>query len=296
MSYKMELFQKTCLSDKIKLEPRDLSKSLMKIIPKKLEKKLTGHCTKHGFIKQKSLDIMTVCPGTVEMGSLNGDCTFEVLFHAELCNPTIGSYCDAIVKDINKFGVMAVKGYYDLDNDFHTVLKFVIPKNPIEFQNTINIDQIKINQNILIEVMDKRIVLGNTSIDIVGRCIEYKEKVPMVQTDVNQSQADDSFSERQQNEILPEDEDLIAHTSDTSVQDGGESSNNSDISDDNFASDVEQEESPVTCRKISHFFDDDDSFLRKQSQSSENDSEFFENENDNDNDSAIIDEISDSEV
>lgn len=175
------------LSEKIKLEPKYLSKGFKNDIYKKLAAKIEGVCTKHGYTKKGSIEIFKIAPGVIDITSLNGYIVFNVHFYAEVCNPTLGSVVKAKVSNMNKFGILAESGYFDEDfKDNVNILEIIVAKNSINIQSEIELESIELGQEVLVEILGKRYELGDKKISVVGRIVSdpksakiYKKAIPL---------------------------------------------------------------------------------------------------------------------
>ena len=91
----MDIFLKVLLSEKIKIEPKYISKNVRSELKSRLVMKLEGICSKHGYIRKSSIEIYKIRPGLVELISLNGYIQYDVFFHADVCNPLLGTLISA---------------------------------------------------------------------------------------------------------------------------------------------------------------------------------------------------------
>jgi len=157
-----EIFIKSLLTENVKLPASKINKNYKDVIAQELKHKIEGKCTKHGYIKNGSVEISSIQSGVVEMASLNGNMVFTVKFSAEVCNPVVGSVVRCIVTNINKFGILA---------EVKPVLEIIIAKNTVGIKSDIDLDNIKIGDYVFVEVVGKKFELGDTRISIVGRVV-----------------------------------------------------------------------------------------------------------------------------
>lgn len=167
-----EIFMRVLLNDKIKLEPKYMSKNYKQELLRRLKDKVEGKCTRHGYIRKNSIEIYKVTPGIVELISLNGGIQYDIYFHAEVCNPMLGTIVKAKVMNINKFGILAEAGYNDPDtNEFLNILEIIIAKNSVNIVSDVNLNDIKIGNEVRVEIMGKKYELNDKQISIVGRVV-----------------------------------------------------------------------------------------------------------------------------
>lgn len=158
-----QIYYRVLLNDRIKIEPRYLSKGFRGYVLEQLRKKMEGRCTRHGYIREGSIEVHKLAPGNIELVGLNGSIVFDVHYYAEVCNPMIGNVVKATVTNMNKFGILAEAN----------VLEIVIAKNSINIQHDagIDINSIQIGSQVFVEVVGKKFELNDKKISIVGRLV-----------------------------------------------------------------------------------------------------------------------------
>jgi DNA-directed RNA polymerase subunit E'/Rpb7 len=158
--------------DMVKISPCLLNSNYSSNIHKILKKKYEGICSKFGFIKNDSIQLISIKKGVIELSTFHGYVLFEVEFMASVCNPSIGSIVKCSVKNINSFGIMCVSGTIE-NNVFHNILNVIIPKNNSQFVENANyLDNISINDEVNVEILGKKYILNNKNINIFGKIIE----------------------------------------------------------------------------------------------------------------------------
>jgi DNA-directed RNA polymerase subunit E'/Rpb7 len=162
------IFMRMLLTDKIKLEPAFLSKRYKDEVLRRLKLKLEGICSRHGFIKPNSIEIYKVCMGKVELVSLNGNVLFDVSFYAEICNPLIGSVIKSKVMNVNKFGILA---------EAEGVVEIIIAKNSVGIHSEVDLNKIRIGDDVLVEVVGKKFELNDKKIALIGRVVKDAKNV-----------------------------------------------------------------------------------------------------------------------
>lgn len=165
------IFYRVLLNDRVKIEPRFLGKNYRDHVTQKLKTTMEGVCTKHGFIKQGSIEVYKIAPGNIELVGLNGSVVFEVYYYAEVCNPMIGNVIKAVVTNVNKFGILA---------EVAGILEIIVAKNSVSIQHDtgISLEGIQIGQSIMIEVVGKKYELNDKKISIVGRVVAADNTAP----------------------------------------------------------------------------------------------------------------------
>jgi DNA-directed RNA polymerase subunit E'/Rpb7 len=158
------IFYRVLLSDKVKIEPRYLSKDYRSYVASKLKGVMEGICTKHGFIKEGSIELYKVAPGNIELIGLNGNIVYDVYYYADICNPLIGNVIKATVTNVNKFGILA---------EVSNILEIIIAKNSVNITHDtgVDLDSIQIGNQIMVEVIGKKFELNDKKISIVGKLV-----------------------------------------------------------------------------------------------------------------------------
>lgn len=219
----MDVFNKTLCRECIKLEPRSISKSFKTEILQRLRTKVEGLCSKHGYIKKDSVEIHKIAPGSVELISLCGNVVYDVYFHAEVCNPLLGSVVKANITNINRFGILAEAGYAD-NGSYQSVIEIIIAKNSINIQSDVNLEELKIGQEIRVEIIGRKFELGEAKISAVGRVIKEAGAVkgPNV----------DEEDEVNEDEINEDDDEVSDDNDDSEENDDEENDDNNEENDD----------------------------------------------------------------
>jgi len=222
-----DVYIRSLLVENIKLPANKINKQYKEVVLQELKSKVEGKCTKHGYIKQNSVEISSMQAGVVEMASLNGNMVFTVKFYADVCNPVVGSVVKCTVTNINNFGILA---------EVKPILEVIIAKNSVGIKSEVNLDEVQINDQVYVEVVGKKFELGDTRISIIGRIIlqpssiKNKKSLRMLQSAQIQADEDDAGDD---------DDDAVA-----SLPEGeGEEGDEEDAEDDGEKED--QDESDV---------------------------------------------------
>lgn len=163
-----DIFVKTLLTDKIKLQPGKLSRNVKNHLLFVLQNKFEGVCSYHGFIKPASINIHKHSLGSIMAVSLNGDVEFKVQYYADVCNPSIGSIVHTKIVNSNKFGFLAYTGIRSGDRGVLTpILEIIIAK--ANSDTSIMNDNLQVGDEIYVEIIGKKFELGDKKICAIGR-------------------------------------------------------------------------------------------------------------------------------
>lgn len=215
-----KVFTKLLVNDYIKLHPKSITKNTNQIILQKLKEKLEGKCSKHGYIKRDSIEIYKITPGRIELVGLNGYAQYNIHFHAEICNPLIGSLIKGNVVNINKFGILAEAGFYS-NSQFVNVLEVIIAKNSVNIVSDVDLEKIAIGDEVIIEVLGKKFDLGDVKLSIVGRVVKDVDVTTKKKKVVNKPQQDIDDEEVEEVVVLDEEEDEEAEEEEEGLEEEG---------------------------------------------------------------------------
>jgi DNA-directed RNA polymerase subunit E'/Rpb7 len=171
MTSSSDLFVPIKFTTSVQLKPSELGSNIQDIIYKKLQTNLESMCSKHGYIKKNSIKIIKRSIGHLKIPHFNGNIAYDLQCVADICNPPKGAIILCKVKARNSLGVRAEAFYDDVP-----ILQVIIPKISAGIQSEINIDTLKIGDDVTVEVCGKKFLLFDKSIDIIGKALKDKSK------------------------------------------------------------------------------------------------------------------------
>ena len=168
----MDTFIEIKNKDVVKIPPRLLNSDLKTNILHALQRKYEGVCSKFGYIKRGSVRVVDVNNGEIETSTFHGYVNFRVSFLSQICNPAINSVVRCVVRNINSFGILCAAGYKEGDT-LHSILNVVVPKQNHNGDSDYlaMIDMVNINDHINVEILGKKYILHNKSINVFGRMV-----------------------------------------------------------------------------------------------------------------------------
>lgn len=182
------LFVRVVIKDNIKVASCKLSSNVADEVSSRLRFKYEGKCSRHGYIRRDSIQVLKISLGKVEMGNLNGDVTYVVQYSADVCNPTTGSVVTAVVRNRNQFAILAETGVRFPDGSYVTVLEIIVARQTVGITSEVDLDDVRINDSITVEVLAKKFELGDTKITVVGRVLSSTK--PQVEADIEVDPSD----------------------------------------------------------------------------------------------------------
>lgn len=215
------LCSRVLLHERIKLEAKYITVSFKDEILNRLKQKVEGICSKHGYIRKSSVDLHKVSPGCVEIVGLNGSVVYDVYFHADVCNPLVGSIVkSAKIVNMNRFGILA-EARIPEDKYATSVLGIIIAKNSVNIVSEIDLDNLKIGDEVNVEIVGKKYNLGDKKISVIGRIVKEDAPAPRFNQVVqdNDEEEEDEAAEvaalddiPAEDEVFEEEEEDVAET------------------------------------------------------------------------------------
>jgi len=156
----------------IQLSPSELSGDFDRIIKTKMCDNLEGVCSRFGYIKPGSLEIVRRSAGMFGKQHFNGYIRFDIHCKGDVCNPPQGMVVEATVKNKNALGLLAESSMVMDDGTTIPVLDIIVPKKSNGISSEIDLEDVQIGDHIFIMVMGKRYQLNDTNISIIGRAVK----------------------------------------------------------------------------------------------------------------------------
>jgi DNA-directed RNA polymerase subunit E'/Rpb7 len=215
----------------VQLSPSELDSKYQERIYEKVRAVYEGTCTKFGYIKPKSIDIVKRSCGSFVKQHFNGAIRFDLICRGEVCNPVQGSIVTAIVKNKNLLGILA-ESTMELDGDILPILDIIVPINSAGIISDVSLDSISIGDTVDIEVMGKKYQIKDKKISIIGRVIVMKgnEKIPSNEDAQSQAGGD------------VEDETGFYHEDDGEDEDGDDEDGDTTVKNDSDEEDEDEED------------------------------------------------------
>jgi DNA-directed RNA polymerase subunit E'/Rpb7 len=167
----MDTFFETVLEDIVKLEPSKCDKNFKYNIKSYLVSKYEGICSKFGYIKNDSIEVITNYVGKVELQTFHGYVNFNVKFKASICNPAVGSVFKCTVQNSNSFGILA--NVYLSSGE--TLMNIIIPKQSTTISNSSHIDTVSIGDEVFVELIGKKYQLNSKTISAIAKLIDSSD-------------------------------------------------------------------------------------------------------------------------
>ena len=160
----------------VQLAPTDLHDDFDVVILGKLQRNLEGVCSRYGYIKPGSLEIIKRSAGKLMKQHFNGYVYFTVVCKGDVCNPAKDTVVEATVVNKNALGILAES---HIDDSKTAVLDIIVPKKTAGIVSEIDVDSISIGDKIFVMVIGKRFQLNDTKISIIGKVVRDPKDAPV---------------------------------------------------------------------------------------------------------------------
>jgi hypothetical protein len=190
----------------IQLSPLELSNNFDDVIKTKMKENLEGLCSRFGYIKPGSLQIIKRSAGLFGKQHFNGYIRFDLLCKGEACNPPQGLVVEAIVKNKNALGILAESSMF-INGEKIPVLDIIVPKKSNGIASEIDLDDVQTGDSIYIMVMGKRYQLNDTNISIIGRAV--KQPNTTIKNSQNTDEDGVDQNEQPEGQIVLQDDNIL---------------------------------------------------------------------------------------
>ena len=146
--------------EQVPLTPKDLRSEIKRIddlLEQKLQAKLEGRCSRHGFVLPGSVKILSRSMGMVEKGRFTGNLLFHVQAEGDVLNPPDGLIVEGEVIRKNKMGIYV---------NYQDAIRIIVPRD-LNIGNT-EFEDIVVGDMIRVEIKKSRFQVNDEYILSVG--------------------------------------------------------------------------------------------------------------------------------
>jgi DNA-directed RNA polymerase subunit E'/Rpb7 len=169
--YKMDYSNSMELKECIFLTSRDLNSSIDKMILGKLRQQVEGHCIQAGYVMPNSIKLISRTLGSINNANFGGGSTFNVVYHARVCNPRRGERVRCYIHSIDKTQVVC---YMDAEDVSKSPLEIYLYKNlhlgVVEFVN------LRVKDHIEVEIINTAFNYGECRITVIAQYVDKRPK------------------------------------------------------------------------------------------------------------------------
>jgi DNA-directed RNA polymerase subunit E'/Rpb7 len=162
-----DVFLQTVLTERVSIPPKYQNKHVNDSIAVLLQNKVEGRCTKFGYIRPKSVEVMDISEGVLDSTAMNGSFIYNVRFKASVCNPPVGAVFRCKVENVNTYGISAV------NMSEYRVLEVIVPKDIGD--GAVDIDKIQVGSIVVVRVERKKYELHQDTITVIATIVSHDE-------------------------------------------------------------------------------------------------------------------------
>ena len=157
------IYMKNILTRKVIIPFVLIGGNIKELLTQKLMQKYEGKCSKEGFIKRNSSNIISYSAGMIKGENV----LFDVVFESLICKPTEGMKLKVVVKNITKAGIRAEY------KENSPVVVFISRDHVYKNERFMSIN---VNDSIYIKVIGIRYELNDEFISIIADLDDRKFK------------------------------------------------------------------------------------------------------------------------
>lgn len=146
--------------EQVPLTPKDLRneiKNIDSLLEQKLQAKLEGRCSRHGYVLPGSIQILSRSMGMVEKGRFTGSILFHVQAEGQVLNPPDGLVLEGEVIRKNKMGLYV---------NYQDAIRVIVPRD-LNIGNE-EFESVEVGEVVKVEVKKSRFQVNDEYILSVG--------------------------------------------------------------------------------------------------------------------------------
>ena len=191
--------------EQVALTPRDMSvqiDSIDALLEEKLQKKLEGKCSRHGFVVSGTLKVMSRSMGAMERARFTGSMLYHIQAEAEVLNPPDGFILEGVVIRKNKMGM-----YVSYSTDKEDAIRVIVPRDLHIGDEAF--EKVEIGEQVRVEIKKSRFQINDPYILSVGTFVESLGKgavAPPVEEEAVEEEAPEEEAPAEEEEAPAEEE------------------------------------------------------------------------------------------
>lgn len=163
----MEIAKRVELRDCVFLSARDINGKIDDTLLAKIKKDVEGKCIKAGYVMPDSVKIVSRSLGAINNANFTSVITYNVIYHAMICNPGIGADLVCYVSSIDKSQIVCYVDGLDI-----SPLEIYLYKN----RHVGNVDfvNLKLNDKIVVKILASKFNFGDNQIIAIAQFLNKK--------------------------------------------------------------------------------------------------------------------------
>jgi hypothetical protein len=161
------------ITKQIMLPITAINQTLLSTLENVISEMICGKCIVDGYVKPGSIQIITYSSGMMKGTNV----IFDVVFNCQVCFPVAGMKLKCIAKNITKAGIRAESSESEVGQS-----PFVLYVARDHSYDNKLLNSIKVGEEFIATVIDKRFELNDNYISIIGEIYEEKTRSTNAQT------------------------------------------------------------------------------------------------------------------
>ena len=170
--------------EQVALSPKDLCHEIASfdtLLKEKLQAKLEGKCSRHGYVIAGTLTILSRSMGSMERGRFTGSILYYIQAEAEVLNPPEGELLDGLVIRKNKMGMYVSYTVKEGDSESEAI-RVIVPRD-LHIGDE-NFEKVEIGERVKVQIKKSRFQINDPYILSVGMFVSSAGKGPAPITEV----------------------------------------------------------------------------------------------------------------
>jgi DNA-directed RNA polymerase subunit E'/Rpb7 len=171
--------------EQVALTPKDLCHDIASfddLLKEKLQIKLEGKCSRHGYVISGTLNVLSRSMGVMERGRFTGSILYYIQAEADVLNPPEGEVIEGVVIRKNKMGMYVSYNVKENESEAEA-LRVIVPRDlhigSEEFEN------VEIGERVNVQIKKSRFQINDPYILSVGMFVSSAGKAPAPIREVN---------------------------------------------------------------------------------------------------------------
>jgi DNA-directed RNA polymerase subunit E'/Rpb7 len=154
------------LTTSINIQPDKIQGDINQLILHTMKQRYEGVCNKDGYIKKDSIELVERSIGEIKTIDSQSFVVYNITYRADVLSPAQGVKLDIIVDSITKMGVVGFIQLAEDDTIKESPFIVIVPK---EFFTDDMFEDVKVNDNLQVEIEAFRVKYRASQIQVVAK-------------------------------------------------------------------------------------------------------------------------------
>lgn len=160
-----ELFNRSLLTRPVCIPMRNVNKNIYQEIEKIINKEYEGKCVVEGYIKPKSVKLISYSSGMIKAENI----IFDVVFECNICYPVEGMILKCVINNITKAGFRC-----EIPNEIPSPIVIFVTRDHHFMNNAFS--DLKEGDTINVKIIGQRFELNDKYISVIATLEEKKRE------------------------------------------------------------------------------------------------------------------------